>query len=233
MKLWTGYGTVYRYPFVDEQVSIYGFGTDAFYADLDPERGYNIETGVEVAPAPWLQWVASGYLLDMTDEIAVVETAPFVYENINQDKTRHLGTETEIKLSIPGWAEFSATYAFALATFREGADKGNIIPLVPAHQAGAELTVHNPLGLSAGVSGQYVSEQYSGGDTENALEKIEAYFLMGAFVRYQPDYLPGDLDLYFGVNNLLDIRYATTGYSGTSYYPGEGRNWKLGASYRY
>jgi iron complex outermembrane receptor protein len=231
-KLWAGYGTVFRYPFVDEQVSMYGFGSDAFYADLDPERGYNIETGLEVVLAPWLRWVASGYLLDMTDEIAVVETAPFVYENVNQDKTRHLGAEMEIALSVPNRAEFSANYAFASATFQAGTDKGNTIPLVPAHQAGADLAIHLPLDITAGLSGQYVSEQFTGGDTANALDKIDAYFLMDAFVRYQPEYVPGDLDLYFGVNNLLNVMYATTGYSGT-YYPGEGRNWKLGASYNY
>ena len=61
---------------------------------------------------------------------------------------------------------------------------------------------------------------------------------MGAFVHFQPDYIPGDLDLYFGVENLLDISYASYGvYSefkgAVFYYPGEGRNWKLGASYRY
>ena len=232
VKLWSGYGTVFRYPFVDEQVSMYGFGSDTFYSDLDPERGYNIEAGVEVVLGPWLQWVASGYLVDMKDEIAVVETAPFVYENVNQDKTRHLGAETEILVSIPSWAELSANYALALATFRAGADRGNTIPLIPAHQAGAGITIHLPLAVTAGLSGQYVSQQYTGGDTANVLEMIDAYFLMDAFVRFQPEYVHGDLDLYFGINNLLDVTYATTGYSGT-YYPGEGRSWKLGASYRY
>jgi iron complex outermembrane receptor protein len=232
MKLWAGFGTVFRYPFVDEQVSMYGSGTDAFYTDLDPERGYNIEAGLELSPVRWLRWVASGYLLEMTDEIAAVETAPWVFVNVNQDKTRHLGAETEIVLSIPRWAELTASYAFTYAVFREGADEGNTIPLVPAHQSGAKLAVHLPLDLTIGLSGQYISEQYSGGDTANALEKIAAYFLMDAFLRYQADFISGDLDVYFGVNNLLDTTYAITGYSG-SYYPGEGRNWKVGASYRY
>jgi iron complex outermembrane receptor protein len=228
LKFWAGYGTVFRYPFVDEQVSTYGYGTDAFYADLDPERGHNVEAGVEISPTRWLRWVASSYLLDMTDEIAYVAPA-----NVNLDKTRHLGAETEIVLSIPRWAELTANYAFTSAVFREGPNEGNTIPLVPAHQAGAELAVHLPPDLTVGLSGQYISEQYSGEDTANALEKIQAYFLMDAFLRFQPDFVPGDLDVYFGVNNLLDTIYATKGYYGSSYYPGEGRNWKVGASYRY
>jgi iron complex outermembrane receptor protein len=232
LKFWAGYGTVFRFPFVDEQVSMYGSGTDEFYSDLDPERGYNVEAGVEISQGRWLRWVASGYLLDMTDEITPVETAPWVFVNVNQDETRHLGAETEIVLSFPELAELTANYTFSWAVFREGVDEGNKIPLVPAHQAGAELAVHLPLDMTVGVSGQYVSEQYSGGDTANALEAIAAYFLMDAFLRCQAEFVPGDLDLFFGVNNLLDISYVTTGYSG-SYYPGEGRNWKVGASYRY
>jgi iron complex outermembrane receptor protein len=231
-KIWAGYGTVFRYPFVDEQVSMYGFGTDTFYADLDPERGYNLEAGLEVELPRGLRWVASGYLLDLTAEIAVVETAPFGFENVNLDKTRHLGAETEIALSIPKRIELSGTYAFTVATFREGANEGNSIPLVPSHWAGADLAVHLPLGFIVGAFGQYVSEQFTGGDVTNSLDQLEAYYLIGAFVRYQPKYLPGDLDMHFGVDNLLDISYATTGYFG-SYYPGEGRSWKVGASYRY
>jgi iron complex outermembrane receptor protein len=103
---------------------------------------------------------------------------------------------------------------------------------VPAHKAGAEATVHTPLDVSLGGSAQYVSKQYFGGDIENALDPLAGYFLLGASVRYQPSNIQGDLDIYFGVDNLLDARYATTGYYG-SYYPGEGRSWKVGASYRY
>jgi iron complex outermembrane receptor protein len=227
VKLWAGYGTVFRYPFVDEQVSMYGFVSDAFYSDLDPERGYNIETGFEVAFAPSLLWVTSGYLLDMRDEIAFVFPA-----NVNLDKTRHLGAETEIMISIPNWAELSVNYAFALARFREGTDEGNTVPLVPTHQAGAGLRIHLPFDITGGLSGRYVSAQYSGGDTANTLDQIDAYFLMDASIAYNPEYIPGDLDVYVRINNMLNSVYATTGFFG-SYYPGEGRNWKIGASYRY
>jgi len=228
-RFWAGYGTVFRYPFVDEQFSIYGFGTDTFYADLNPERGHNIETGLEVSPAKWLRFAASGYLLNMRDEIAA---DPITFAQKNLDKTRHLGVEAEIALSIPECVEFSGTYVFTAATFREGPNEGNMIPLVPAHEAGVDLAVHLPLDFSVGISGQYISEQFSGGDVENTLDRLPAYFLLGASVRYQPQYVPGDLEVYFGVDNLLDARYATTGYYG-SYYPGEGRSWKAGASYRY
>lgn len=231
-RLWVKYGTMFRYPFTDEMVDFYGYLEVPFNTDLRPERGYQVDLGAETLLFGILKLAANGYLLDMTDEIASVETAPSVYLNVNQDKTRHVGVETEVALSMPRWIELSATYAFDWATFREGANKGNTVPLVPTHKAGAEVAAHTPLDLTVEVSGQYVSEQFFGGDVDNALDPLAAYILMSASVRYQPKYIPGDLDMYFGVDNLLDARYATTGYYG-SYYPGEGRNWKLGASYRY
>ncbi len=234
-KFWAGYGTVFRYPFVDEQVSIYGFAFDTFYKDLKPERGYNVEVGLEIGFMQGLRWSASGYLLDMTDEIAA---DPVTFANVNLDETRHLGTETEIALSVPKWLELSATYALALATFRNGIYKGNRIPAVPLHQASAETTFLLPLGFSIGVSGRYISETFAYSDRDNNQAIVPDYFLLGAFIHYQPDYIPGNLDLYFGVENLLDVSYASFGvYSmlkgAVFYYPGEGRNWKFGASYRY
>lgn len=231
-RLWVKYGRVYRYPFIDEIADLYDspFIASPFNTDLEPEKGHNVELGGEAELFGLLKLSANLYWLEMQDEIAYDFPS---LSNVNLDATRHLGAETEIFLSIPEWAEFSANYTLTSAAFTAGTNKGNTIPLVPTHQAGAGLTLHLPLDFYVGVSGQYVSEQYSGGDVENTLEKLDAYFLMGVFVRYQPEYIRGDLDMYFGVNNLLNTRYATLAFYGASYYPGEGRNWKLGASYRY
>jgi outer membrane receptor protein involved in Fe transport len=182
-----------------------------------------------------LRWSASGYLLDMTDEIAA---NPVTFANENLDKTRHLGAETEIALSAPKWLGLSAAYALALATFRDGPYEGNRIPAVPLHTASAEISFVLPLGLRSGISGSYIAETYAFSDRDNTQAVVPGYFLIDAFVRFQPDYLPGNLALYFGVENLLDVSYASFGvYSSFSaavfYYPGEGRNWKIGASYRY
>ena len=216
---------------------MYGFGTDAFYSDLDPERGYNIETGLEVAIVPWLNWVVSGYLLDMTDEIAVVETAPFVYETVNQDKTRHLGMETELALHLLSLLDLTAGYTYTRATFRAGANSGNRIPLIPEHSLNTAATFELPLDFDLGASARYVSDMYPGGDNDNDREKIQDYWLIDLFVRYNPEYLPGDLELYVGVDNVMDKSYSSTGFedffSNIYYYPGTGRFWKVGGSYRY
>lgn len=47
-KLFAKFDTVYRYPFVDEQVLYYGFGTDQFYSNPKLEEGWSTEADVEM-----------------------------------------------------------------------------------------------------------------------------------------------------------------------------------------
>jgi outer membrane receptor for monomeric catechols len=135
------------------------------------------------------------------------------------------------------WAELSGNYTYTQATFRAGPNAGNVIPLVPAHQAKVEALINLPLGFSLGSSGQYIGPAYAGGDFDNNMTMLEGYFLWNAFLRYKPTYIPGKLELYVGVDNLLNnTTQATTGFDwGTMvvYYPGQGRSWRIGGSYRY
>jgi iron complex outermembrane receptor protein len=235
IRVWARYTTVFRYPFTDEQVSIYGFGTDTFYTNLQPETGYNLEAGVALRLFGILTVSGNGFLLDMKDEIAFDLTK---FANVNLDQTRHLGVETQADLILAHWIELSGNYTFTQAFFLEGPNQGKTIPLVPMHQASANLVVHLPLGFDIGGSAQYVGETFAAGDFANTQAVVDGYFLLGAFLRYRPSYLPGKLELYFGVENLLDTLYATVGvyslsFSQVFYYPGQGRSWKIGGSYRY
>jgi iron complex outermembrane receptor protein len=237
-KFWVKYGTVFRYPFTDEIVDFYGFLATPFNTNLDPERGYSFDVGFESQLFGIVTLATNAFWLDMEDEIAVVETSPFVFINVNQDSTRHLGIEAELGITIERWLDLLGSYTFTLATYRAGTYEGNQIPLVPVHQVFGEAVLLLPLGFSSGVSAQYTGDQFAGSDFDNDQTTLPGYLLLGAFVRFSPEYLSGKLDVYFGVNNLLDTHYATTGFYSSfsgevSYYPGEGRNWKVGASYRY
>jgi iron complex outermembrane receptor protein len=233
LRAWARYATTFRYPFVDEQVSIYGFGTDTFYKDLRPETGYNLEAGAAYRMFKMLTISGNGFLLDMNDEITFDLTK---FANVNLDKTRHFGVEAQADLVLANLLELSGNYTFTRAFFLEGANQGKTIPLVPVHQASANVVLHLPLGFDIGGSGQYVGETYAAGDLGNTQPLVDGYFLLGAFVRYRPSYLPGKLELYFGAENLLGTLYSTVAvYSSGQvfYYPGQGRSWKIGGSYRY
>ena len=227
-KVYARFEQVYRYPFLDEQVSYYG--SYQFHPDIEPERGYNIEAGAEILLFDILTLGVNGFLLDMTDEIANLGWPTF--KNVNLDKTRHIGAEGSLALDLFGYAKLAGNYTYTLTTFLEGAYAGKEVPLVPNHQAYGELTFFLPLGFSTGGGVRYVSRCYQGGDTANTLEPVSDYLLLDLKISYKPDYIPGDLEIFFSIENLLDTRYAPYVYSG-SYYPAPGRNWKAGGSYRY
>ena len=63
-------GSVFRFPFVDEQISYIGYGSDPFYTALDPESGRNYELGATVALASQLNLGLTLFLMDMKDEIS-------------------------------------------------------------------------------------------------------------------------------------------------------------------
>ena len=228
-KSWVRYATVFRYPFVDELIDLYGFLAEPFNTVLAPERGHSLEVGMEAPLFKVVKVGGNAFWLEMQDEIAYDSGANL---NVNLDKTRHLGVEAEVSLHVPDWLDVTASYALTVATFREGVNAGKLIPLVPRHAVTGQAVLRLPLGVSLGGSARYVGPMYSGGDYDNSLEPLEDYWLLDLSVRYQPKNLPADLDLYLGIENLVDARYATAGYYG-SYYPGTGRSLKAGASYRY
>ena len=232
-KLWLKHGTVYRYPFLDEIVDLYGWMPVAFNTDLEPERGIDIEIGIEAVLFDALRLAGNGFWLEMKDEIAYNSTTSL---NENMEDTRHLGVEAEAAFTPFAWLELSGNYTYTASTFRAGANQGRTVPLAPEHQAEAGAVFRLPINLSAGISGRYVGEQYSGGDYDNSLNTLDDYWLLDLYVHYTPRFIPGKLDLYFGIENLLDQLYASSGYDyGTyvAYYPEAGRTWKVGGSYRY
>ncbi len=228
----------YRYPTLDEQVSYYNYGFDGFLADLEAEHGYGVDVGAAATPLAGLELSADGYLLDMDDEIAF-NGATFVNENL--DATRHLGATAQAKWT-PGPLALTASYSGQLTTFRAGANEGNEVPLVPNHQVYAEAKLRGPFGVELAAGGRYVGESFQGGDTANAQDKVSDTFVLGASVTWRPSFVPGRLEVFAGVENLLDAGYAPVVYYNafepdpakrSGYYPAAGRSWRVGGFYRY
>ncbi|TAN37210.1 MAG: TonB-dependent receptor [Verrucomicrobia bacterium] len=231
-KLFARAGMVYRYPFVDEQISYYGFGTDAFNANLDPEYGANYEVGTELALATNLTASITGFLLNMRDEIAYNAVT---LKNENLDATRHAGIETALAYQPCHACKLNASYTFTQARFTGGANDGNDIPLVPHHHVTAGGEVQLPWDLAAAAQVNWVARQYIGGDYTNIGPELAAYATLDFLLRYTPVCLPG-LQVFGGVDNVTDENYASVAYRGfltDGYYPSPGRTWKAGASYKF
>jgi iron complex outermembrane receptor protein len=228
-KLYGSYGTLFRYPFIDEQVVYSGYWDDHFNQDLEPETGYNIEVGSLITLfQEILEINFNGFYLVMEDEIA----PDFVAEkNVNMDKTERIGGEIGFKVNVLDFMVVSGNYTYTHGIFSAGANAGNFIPFVPEHELYAGVDVNLPLGFSIGSSLHYRGECYSGSDFDNALEKMDDYFLLNGFVKYIPDYIPGKLQIMLQFDNILDELYCTSVYYAFSYYPEPGFNWKITVSY--
>ena len=227
-KLYARGGTLFRYPFVDEQAVVsLGFGAPSFNSDLNPERGFTAEVGAGLFLGRVLQAEVSAYLLQMRDEIAFVFPA-----NVNLDETRRLGGDLTLNSEPIDQLRVSAGYSFVNAVFIAGDDKDKQIPLVPNHSIDAELGVRPLAGLEFGPGITYRSRAYQGGDAANTQVRVDQYLLTDIFLRYHLTGLPGDLSLSAAVKNVFDISYAPFIFFG-GYYPAAGRSFQIAASYRY
>lgn len=231
-RLFSRVASVYRLPFVDEQVSYYGFGSDVFYTDIEAETGWTVEFGGEVCLGP-----ATGSLtlfrLNMEDEIAYDNVA---YRNRNMDQTRHDGIEAGLDLALASWCKLDGRYSVTRAVFAAGQYDGKDIPLVPKHQASARLSMKMPAGVSVDTTVSYTGRTFFGGDYANVSERMAAYTLVDLVARYAPEQCAG-LELSVGVDNVFDQEYSSLGYLGwdgtANYYPSPERTVKVGAAWRY
>ncbi len=227
VKTFARAATVYHAPFADEQVS--AWATPPYNADLEPESGLNLEAGVTVRFAEEWEAGLTAFQLDLQDEIVY---NPITFANANYDDTRRRGFEANLAWSCPGVARLSAFYTFVNAEFDAGANAGNEIPLVPKHvlTLNGEWSVIDDLALLANF--RATSSQNHGSDFANAWDKLAGFGVFDVGIRVTPSHIAG-LQLIFSVDNVFDKLYATTGFYGNSYYPANGRTWKLTASYTF
>jgi iron complex outermembrane receptor protein len=229
-KVFARVSTVYRYPFVDEQISYYGFGTDDFYKELDAEKGLNTEAGVEFGWDPRWRTSATLFRFAMEDEVA---WDPVANRNANLDDTLRLGAE------LAGWwnplkrLELEASYTVVDAEFTAGPNDGSDVPLVPSQQAAGTVRIGLLAELSLDSTVRYTGSSPLGGDVDNGAPDLEEYTTLDLALRYRS--VKG-FSAFAGVDNVTDETYAMVAYEGFSangYYPAPGRQFKAGMSLRF
>ena len=230
-KVFARIGSVYRFPFVDEQVSYYGFG-DVFYTDIEAEEGLNIELGTDVKLRDNLSVGATLFRLTMKDEISFNAVD---YRNENLDETSHRGVEANVSYAPCASCRFSANYTYTEAEFTDGPNDGKEIPLVPEHKASLAMETDLPLDIALRAVATYVGESWLGGDYANAGDRIDDYTVVDLFARRDCPRVEG-LSIYVGVENVLNEKYVTAAYRGfeeDGYYPAPETTIWGGATYRF
>lgn len=233
-KIFTRAGTVYRFPFVDEQVSYAGYGADDMYTDIDMEKGQNYEVGTDLAVLDSLRAGLTLFLLNMKDEIAWNNAT---YRNENLDDTRHMGAEANAAWMFRNLWRLDAGYTYTQTRFTSGDYDGNDVPLVPPHKVSLKADWFLPFDLSLNAVFTYVGKQYLGGDNANTSDRLSDYTVVDVGVRYTPETIARlDLEAFAGVDNVFGENYATAGYRGwdmDAYYPSPDRAFKAGVSCRF
>jgi len=235
-KVFTKVATVYRMPFLDEVASFNGFGGSSFLMDLEQEKGFSMEAGMEFHPLDNLKAGLTLFRIDMEDEIQYVYTTPWTGHNRNIGKSRHDGMEVSLSWLWEKRFRVYGNYTYHMATVEDGVYSKKQIPLTPNHMANAGMEIYLPWNLTLRPEVRYVSEAYLSQDFDNNTEKLEAYILYNLYLSYKPSVRSVGVTLFFGVENLTDVKYAVFGSDNVSwggintYYPMPGITFKGGVS---
>ncbi len=105
-------------------------------------RAIGYELGIRSQPRPWVEFLATLWLLDLESELVFVgdegTTEP-------RGKTRRLGTEWSVRITPAKWLSIRGDVTYTNAEFRE---TGEAVPLAPELTAFSAITTRFPFGLS-------------------------------------------------------------------------------------
>jgi iron complex outermembrane receptor protein len=220
---------IYRYPFIDEMVSAYGFGADAFYSNVDAEVGHGATGTGEWKTGPWT-FSASGTVLRMENEIAV---DPVTFLNANLGPVWHASTLAGVTWTSKVAAStltLGGQYEGERAVFADGPNDGRTVPLIPSHRGRFSAQLADRGWGTAEAGWTLTSSYYQGGDNGNSLSQVRGKQQLDASVAVFVGSKEWVLRVYG--KNLTDDRTPDfVGYGG--WYPAQGRvlgvslNWTM------
>lgn len=236
-KIYSRYGTSYRFPFLDEVASINGFPGTGFLTGLEKEKGKSWEAGFEAEPFQGLRMGAAVYRIDMSDEITYVGIFPVGF-NQNIGRSRHEGVEMHFSWKPFKFIRIYGNGAYQKATFEDGEFNKKEIPLVPRRKAHLGLEVFLPHGITLRPEVRYVGDCYLSQDNANTGEKLGSYTIFNAYLDYRPKIKDLNLIVFLGVENLTGVEYASFGidmrpWAPNAYYPMPKATLKGGLSFNF
>ncbi|MFY3139107.1 TonB-dependent receptor [Achromobacter xylosoxidans] len=238
-------GRSFRLPNADEALSV--------QSPLAPQTSTDKELGVTWASdssSVRLSW----FRYDLTNEIQYNPLAdgmwgPGTGANTNLDPTRRQGIELEGHHKLTSSLTLDANLTWMQAQFRSGTYagvdlSGKTVPLAPKWLANAGVTWRPTDAFLWNVTAQYVGKSRMDNDQANQFDtQLDAYVLFNTKVAYK---FTRNIEGAFGINNILDRKYATYGIRGGdasfqmlgpvanyNLYPAPGRNFYASLTVRY
>jgi outer membrane receptor protein involved in Fe transport len=218
LNVWGGVGWGFRAPTLNELYRQFRVGQVLTLAnpELGPERLVGGEFGVNVEPVPNLTVRGTWFDNRMKNPVAnvTIAVAPALttQQRQNLGRTRIRGVQTDVEYRLRTDWRVSAGYLYNDATVTEDtrvALIGNVLAQVPKHRGSARVAYTNPRIASLSLGVQVIGRQFDddlnvrtiGGSTEPGLPR----YAMVDFTASRT--LMRNLDVFFGVQNMLDETY--------------------------
>lgn len=222
----------FRLPNADERVGSgnpFAASTPASL-NLKTQTSYDAENGLRLKFGR-VALETSVYVMMLNNEIHYI---PAQFQNINLDPTRRLGWENSGSYELTDDIRLRGGFAYTRATFREGTNAGNDIPLVSRWTGHAGLTwnIWGPR-LVLDVTGRFVGSRRMDNDQGNTQPLIPANATADIKIGGKQDRFFWS----FAVLNLLDASYfdysiaSATVHNSYSAYPQPGRTFMLRAGF--
>lgn len=247
LGLYASYGESFQPPTVEDLFAFPSFGSNP---DLRPADARNYEVGLRgilsgrttssprrpAGFSPTLAYALSVFRTNLTNEIVFVSMPtlgnPFNGRNLNAAKSLREGIEATGDWRIYPWLSWSFAYARTQATFENGLNAGNDIPLVPRNRYSESTHLTFPRGVGARIDLIHVGTQVLTSDEANRQRRLDGYLVVDARVTWRARSSPGTsasppsagglgggglamervgLELFLEGRNLLDEEYATRG----------------------
>lgn len=238
--LYASYGESFLPPTVEDLFAFPTFGSNP---DLEPTDARSIEAGFRgriesparrepsrkgaagAAFARTLDYSLAVFRTDLTNEI-VFQSSPLppFGSSVNAGKSRREGAEVTAGARIVSWLAASFNYSRTRATFQNGPDAGNDVPLVPKDRFFSTLELTGPHGTGGRLELLRAGRQVLTNDESNGQQRLEAYTVVNARFSWRPfgTHRPPSvtstgptilraLDVFVEARNLLDETYATRG----------------------
>ncbi len=224
--------TNFRYAKVDEQAY-----TSSDVYGLKPQKGVSAEAGINYLADEYTVKVDI-YDLKLKDEIIYDSSASaptgvsYSGANVNADESERFGGSIYVDKYVTNNILLGAEYNYIDAQFTEGDNEGNELPWVAKHSGRVFLNYDIVADWQLLAEAAYVGKKYQDGDSGNTEEQLNDYWLSNFAVNYTYQMFSANLR----IDNMFDKKYADyvyyNGYT-TGYYSGNGREFKLTASYQF
>lgn len=237
--VYANYSRSFRAPVVDEWYTAAWFvpgwgGGGGLNTDLEPQVGINYEVGVKENTFEPFRIEASAYWLDTKHEIFFDPGIGRFGANALYDLTRRWGVDAEANLHLFDSLDIFANYTYQKAWFVGSRYPGHEIPMVPHHMfsAGLDYTFMDCVNLY--YTCNYVGRRRYINDVQMIAEQMRSYMTHNFKISYKKY----GLEIFGGVYNIFDEDYAEYGAinwdaRNIEVYPSPGRNFQVGASYKF